>query len=93
MEQIEFKTKSDRELLILVVQRSNDVVIRLDKLDETVASHSKEIAGLKGKITGSCNSDSKSKKQILKEHWQLPAGLVALASGILFGVGKACGWW
>ena len=91
MEHIEFETKSDRELLILVAQKTNDIVNHLATLNESVAKHSTEIASIKAQMRGGC--DDKPHRQILKDNWQLISGIVALLLGVLFALGKSCGWW
>lgn len=91
MEQIDFKAKSDRELLILVVQRSNDIVRRLEILDNSVAAHSREIASIKGKIQGRC--DDKPRHQVLKDNWQFWTAVACVIFGVVYGIGKAAGWW
>lgn len=95
MEQIEFETKSDRELLVLVAQRTNDISRHLETLNNTVAKNASEIAKIKGQMGGISIADSNSRprRQVLKDNWQAAAGIVALLCAAFFAVGRGCGWW
>ena len=93
MERIEFETKSDRELLILVAQKTNDIVKHLTTLNDSVAKNSRDIAGIKAQQGGIFISDSKPRRQVLKDNWQKVTGLGALLAVVLYELGRLCSWW
>jgi hypothetical protein len=43
---LDFEAKSDRELLVLVAQKSNETVDHLAKLNDTIIKHEKRISRL-----------------------------------------------
>lgn len=95
MNHIDFETKSDRELLILVAQKTNEIVDHLATLNNTVGRHDREISGLAGKLKGMCNPAAgtfdKSKPFGIK--WQTLSIIIAIVAGIIGGIGKGFGWW
>ena len=93
MEQIEFETKTDRELLVLVAQKTNDILKHLTTLNDSVARTSREIAGIKGQLGGISTGDSRPRRQVLKDNWQKGGLIGAVLSAALYGLGKLCGWW
>jgi len=79
MAKINFETKSDRELLILVAQQGNETVDHLAKLNSTIAKHERRLTTLE--TNGGCDAIKPKWKTALKVNWQtitLMASIVAL---------------
>jgi len=79
MAKINFETKSDRELLILVAQQGNETVDHLTKINATIAKHERRITSLE--TLGGCDIVKPKWRTVLKVNWQtitLMASIIAL---------------
>jgi hypothetical protein len=74
MTHIDFEAKTERELLVLVAQASNETVDHLARLNNTIAKHESRITKLESSGCG-------ESKSIWRINWQtitLIASLIAL---------------
>lgn len=90
MRHIDFEAKSDRELLILLAQKTNEMVDHFGKLNDTVAKHERRITTLEAKRAVNCEA---SKVEKFKVNWQIMLGIIALLSAAAYAIGDAIGWW
>ena len=79
MAKIDFKAKTDRELLVLVAQQGNDNVDHLARINSSIEKHESRITDLEG--PGCCNPLEPKWKSKLKVNWQtltLLSSIIAL---------------
>ena len=86
MTHIDFEAKTERELLVLVAQASNETVDHLAKLNNTIAKHENRITTLEA---GGCG-ESKSK---WKTNWQTITLIASIVGLIICEVGSKVSWW
>lgn len=92
MQHIDFEAKSDRELLILVAQKTNEIVSHLAKLNDTVAKHERRLVVLDTQAR--CDaSQPVTFEQRIKGNWQMVLGFTSLLSAAFYAIGRGCGWW
>lgn len=89
MRHIDFEAKSDRELLILLAQKTNEMVDHFGKLNDTVAKHERRITTVEAKRAVNCEATGKAEK--FKVNWQLLLAIVGLLTAAAFAIGKAVG--
>lgn len=89
MRHIDFEAKSDRELLILLAQKTNEMVDHFGRLNDTVAKHERRITTLEAKRAVNCEAPGKSNN--LKINWQIMLGIIALLSAAAYAIGDAIG--
>ena len=91
MAHIDFEAKTDRELLVLVAQVSNETVGHLAKLNNSILKHEQRITALE--IHGGCNaSESTSWKSVLKVNWQIITWIACVGALIAMKIGEYLGW-
>ncbi len=77
---IDFEAKTDRELLVLVAQKSNETSTHLARLNDRILKHERRITSLES--SGGCGaSESKGLKSTLISKWptfSLLATVIAL---------------
>ena len=86
MRHIDFEAKTDRELLVLVAQSSNDTVDHLAKLNATILKHEKRLIVLEATH---CNDT----KPWWKINWQIITLIAAVIGLIIVKVGQELTWW
>ena len=86
-QQIEFETKSDRELLVLVAQKTNETVSHLAKINDKLVAHEKRITVLESQ-TG-CNKTKPS----WKTNWQVMTWIGCVVALIIVELGQKLCWW
>ena len=85
MARIDFEAKTDRELLMLVAQRSNETCEHLSKINSTIIKHEKRITSLEA--LGSCNTANKSgHKSTLRDKWPTLSMLASVLALIVIEV-------
>ena len=87
MTHINFETKSDRELLVLLAQQGNETVDHLAKLNDTIAKHEKRLIILEA--TPGCDST----KSRWKSNWQTITLIASIIALIIVAVGSRVSWW
>lgn len=92
-QQINFDAKTDRELLLLVAQTTNNILDRLDILNGTVGQHSIDIAKLKTKASFCTPVGVKQRLFDSIGKSGIVAIIAALIGGILYAFGSGIGWW
>ena len=83
MARIDFETKSDRELLVLVAQQGNETVDHLAKLNDRILKHERRITALE---SGGCGVSRKDWKARLKDNWQTLSLLVSVLALIIIEI-------
>lgn len=91
MSHIDFETKTDRELLILVAQQGNETVDHLAKLNDRILKHERRIATLEARH--GCNISEPTWKLILKVNWQIITWIGCVGALIIIKIGERLGWW
>lgn len=81
MAKINFETKSDRELLILVAQQGNETVDHLAKLNATIVKHERRITSLE--TLGGCDTAKPKWRTVLKVNWQTITLLTSIVALII----------
>jgi len=87
MTHINFETKSDRELLVLLAQQGNETVDHLAKLNNTIAKHEQRLTILE--VTPGCDSA----KSRWKSNWQTITLITSIIALIIVAVGSRVSWW
>lgn len=87
MGHINYETKTDRELLIIVAETCNETTNHLARLNDTIAKHEKRITMLEA---GGCNH---SWKDTLKVNWQTLTLLSSVLALIILELGQKLLWW
>jgi len=87
MLKIDFEAKTDRELLLLVAQSSNETVDHLARLNNTILKHEKRLSKLEA--TPSCEST----KSRWKPNWQTITLIASIVALIVVGIGTRVNWW
>ena len=87
MTYLDFETKTDRELLLLVAQKSNETVDHLAKLNATIIKHEKRLVKLET-IQG-CG-DVKSR---WKANWQIMTWIACVLGLVIIEIGQKLNWW
>lgn len=88
-EPIEFEAKTDRELLVLVAQKSNESATHLARINDTISDHERRLGVVEGK-TKLLSNPGRSK---WKPNWQLMVWIGSVGVLILVGLGEKLGWW
>ena len=91
MSHIDFETKTDRELLILVAQQGNETVDHLAKLNDRILKHERRMATLEA--CHGCNISEPTWKSILKVNWQIITWIGCVGALIIIKIGERLGWW
>ena len=93
MAHIDFEAKTERELLVLVAQASNETVDHLTRLNNSILKHERRITTLE--VRGGCNASESTGdwKSILKINWQLVTWVACTGVAIGIGIGKGLSWW
>jgi len=81
MAKINFETKSDRELLILVASQCNETVDHLAKLNSTIAKHERRITTLEN--IGGCDAVKPKWRTVLRVNWQTITLLTSIIALII----------
>ena len=87
MAHIDFETKSDRELLILVAQASNETADHLGKLNATITKHENRLAKLE--TMQGCGG----KRSKWKANWQIMTWIACVGALIAMKIGENLSWW
>jgi len=87
MHKIDFEAKSDRELLLLVAQSSNDTVEHLTKLNATIVKHEHRLTKLET-VQGCGGAKSR-----WKANWQIMTWIACVGTLIAIQVGEKLSWW
>jgi len=92
MNNIEFKAKTDRELLGIIVHVVNEINKKLDSITVTLIDHEKRFVELEKAHYGKLLSPL---KRINGRFPLTSAGgiIVAVVGGIIYGVGRGLSWW
>ena len=96
---IDFEAKSDRELLMMVAQQSNDICDRLDRVNGHLEDHAYRITiletsdKLRAKIANCANQSPVilTQKQIVGIG-AIGFGIGSFLAGLLYGLAKVIGW-
>lgn len=72
MGKIDFEAKTDRELLLLTAQQSNETVSHLKKINSTLEKHETRITTLETKKN--------------RVNWQMMSVLIVIAGGVVYGL-------
>lgn len=86
---IEFEAKTDRELLVLVAQKSNESTKHLARINGTISDHERRLGVVEGK-TKMLSNPSGFK---WKANWQLMVWIASVVSLIIVTLGDKVAWW
>jgi len=86
MGNINFETKTDRELLVLVAQKCNETTDHLAAINNKLSKHDNRIKILESCI-GGC-SEKKNWKETLKNNWQTLSLLASVLAFIIVEVAQ-----
>jgi len=84
MDNIDFEAKTDRELLLLVAQKSNETTAHLVRMNGKLDDHEKRINVLES-TTPHCG-EKRDWKMALKVNWQTLSILGSLIAVIILGL-------
>jgi len=85
---IDFEAKTDRELLVLVAQASNDSAEHLKRINGTILKHETRLQYLEQHVP----KQSLSHK-LLSNNYISFLAFGSLFAGVLYAFGQAIGWW
>ena len=91
MPQINFEAKTDRQLLLLVAQASNNTEEHLRRLNGAILKHEERITGCET-ISNCIYKTSFSHKLFSNNLFGLGIG-GTLFGGMIYAFGNAMGWW
>jgi len=96
MAKIDFEAKTDRELLVLTAQATNEAKDHLKKLNNSVAKHETRITILETerKIENPANNPSALTKLLNKGKTPgIVIGIAGIAFSSFYALGQVLGWW
>lgn len=90
MAHIDFEAKTDRELLILVAQQSNETVDHLTKLNDKILKHERRITALETRSGCDASESAKKKglKLALRDNWQTLSLAISIVALIILEVNR-----
>jgi len=92
---INFEAKTDRELLLLTAQKTNDLCDKIDILNGTVQENKGRIRKLEARPCFTIPNPSTIKSKVTDSlgRSQFIILIASIAGGVIYAFGKAIGWW